>query len=174
MTVFGIKKADETYTQISEVEWHQSDDESVAKESDGSYTVKSTTNSYSLKKLMVSLGRPVVNVDLRYAKHSSSMTADGDLTFNKLIEALGYLDKGARVQLTPIVESSSSSARSLMQRRLVEIQRSLLASLDIDLVVKPSKVRQQKVQKQNTHKATKGKVMGSDLWRIEVQQLRAQ
>lgn len=169
MTVFGIKKADDTYTQISEVEWHQSNDESIAKESDGSYTVKSTTNSYSLKKLMVSLGRPVVNVDLRYAKRSSSMTAEGDLTFKKLVEALGYLDDGARIHLTPIVDGSSSAARVLMQRRLEELLRSIEVELEVNIIVKPYKVRNQ-----NAEKSSKIKAGTSDLWRIRVQQQRVQ
>lgn len=167
MTVFGIKKDDDTYTQISEVEWHQSNDKSIAKESDSSYTVRSTTNSYSLKKLMVSLGRPVVNVDLRYAKHSSSMTAEGGLTFKKLIEALGYLDDGARIHLTPMVDSSSSAARVLMQRRLDELLRAIQGELDVDIVVKPYKIRSQ-----GDGKLSKIKSGTSDLWRIRVQQQR--
>ncbi len=167
MTVFGIKKADDTYTQISEVEWHQSNDESITKESDGSYTVKSTTNSYSLKKLMISLGRPVVNVDLRYAKRSSSMTAEGDLIFKKLVEALGYLDEGASIHLTPIVDGSSSGARVLMQRRLEELLRSIRVELDVNITVKPHKVRHQ-----NTEKSRKISSGTSDLWRIKIQQQR--
>ncbi len=169
MTVFGIKKADDTYTQISEIEWHQSNDKSISKESDGSYTVKSTTNSYSLKKLMISLGRPMVNVDLRYAKRSSSMTAEGNLTFKKLVEALGYLDEGARIHLTPIVDGSSSAARVLMQRRLEELLRSIQLELDVNLVVKPHKVRNQ-----NAEKPSKINSGTSDLWRIKIQQQRSQ
>ncbi len=169
MTVFGIKKADDSYTQISEVEWHQSNDESIAKESDGSYTVKSTTNSYSLKKLMGSLGRPLVNIDLRYAKRSSSMTADGDLTFKKLVEALGYLDDGARIHLIPIVDDSSSAARVLMERRLEELLRSIKVELEVNLIVKPYEVRNR-----NASKPGKVKTGTSDLWRIKIQQQRIQ
>lgn len=167
MTVFGIKEDDDSYTQISEIEWHQSNDKSITKESDGSYTVKSTTNSYSLKKLMISLGRPVVNVDLKYAKRSSSMTAEGGLFFKKLVEALGYLDDGARVNLTPVVDGSSSAARALMQRRLDELLRSIQAELDVKVTVKPHKVRNQ-----NTQKSSKIGTATSDLWRIRIQQQR--
>jgi len=167
MTVFGIKKADDTYTQISEIEWHQSNDKSITKESDGSYTVKSTTNSYSLKKLMISLGRPVVNVDLRYAKRSSSMTAEGRLIFKKLVEAIGYLDDGARIHLTPIVDGSNSAARVLMQRRLDELLRSIQVKLDVNIIVKPHKVRNK-----NAEQSSKINSGTSDLWRIKIQQQR--
>jgi len=169
MTVFGIKKADDTYTQVSEVEWHYSNDKSIVKESDGSYTVKTTTNPYSLQKLMVSLGRPVVKIDLRYAKRSSSMTADGDSTFNKLVDALKHLGGGARVELTPTVDGASSGARALMQRRLEELVRSVRAELDVDIIVKPHKVQYSK-----SKRSSKAKVSTFDLWRIRIQQLRSQ
>ena len=164
ITVIGIQKSDNTFTQVSEVEWDESNDRSVVKERDGSFTAKSTTNPYNLKSLIVSLGSPLVNLDIRYAKRSSSMTADGRLVFNKLVEALEYLDEGTRLELIPTRDASSKSNDALMQRRLDELLRLISSKNNIGVEVKPSQINR------TLPESTVGT---SDLWRIKFRQIRA-
>ena len=162
ITVFGIKKSDDTFVQVSEVEWGEFDDKSVTKENDGSYTARSTTNAYDLKSLIVSLGSPIVNIDISYAKRSSSMTADGRLIFNNLVEALRHLDDGTRLEITPTRDNSNT--KDIMQRRLDELLRLISDRHDIAVVVKPS------LSNQAYQPSSSGR---SDLWRIKLRQIRA-
>ena len=118
MTVFGTKNADDTYTQTSEIAWHDANDPSIIAEGDGSYTARPTTKSYSLKTLLASLGRPRVNIDFTYAANSISMTAAGKLTLSTLLEALAYLDGDVVLEVTPGSSGQASSSNQLMKRRL--------------------------------------------------------
>ena len=117
MTVFATKQPDNTFTQTSEVAWDIKNDPTITLEADGEYTAKSTTNSYSLKSLIVSLGRPTINIDIGYALNSVSMTAGGRSTLATLIESLRYLESGATLKLT-YADALEAASKGVIQRRV--------------------------------------------------------
>ena len=137
VTVFATKGPDNKVAYRSEVEWHLSNDPTITRAQDGTYTAGDTTQPYSLKSLIVSLGSPAVNFNISYAKNSTSMTADGRSVFSTLIEALVLLDEGTTVLLTP--NTSSQSNKSITQRRVDFIRETLVNSNGINLKVTPSK-----------------------------------
>jgi hypothetical protein len=158
MIVFASKNSDNTYTQISEVEWHDGNDVSIVAEKNGSYSPSSTTNSYSLNSLLGSLGRPIVNIDLGYASGSSSMTAEGTLTLKNLLEAFRYLEDGVSLELTPTLAASTGASKVLMQRRLEELLKALSRSSMVNLKIKQVAV-QRRADKNHSR---------SDRWRIQI------
>lgn len=159
MTVFGIKKPDNSFTQFSEVEWHPSNDPTIVGEKDGSYTANSTTNSYSLKNLLEALGRPTVNIDLAYARNSVSMTAEGSLMLDTLHHAFRYLDNDITLELTPTVSGSDASSQKMTQRRLEVLLKSVERAANVSIKVLPAKVAKHQ-QKQPS---------SLDLWRVRIQ-----
>jgi hypothetical protein len=140
MTVFAIKNADNTFKEISEVEWLDTNDLTIVVQKDGSYSPSSTTNSYSLNMLLASLGRPTVNIDLSYAAGSTSMTAEGALTIKNLIESFKYLGAEATLELTPTFEASNRVSKQLMQRRLEELKSTLARNSQVDFKIRPAKI----------------------------------
>jgi len=158
MTVFATRKSDNTFAQNSEVEWDSSADSSIKIEADGSYTAKSTTNPYSLKSLIASLGSPRVNIDISYAVNSVSMTADGRSALATLIESLSYLDSGTKIRLTPARERESAT-RKLTQRRIDVLSKTLARDTNVDVHVTSSKVLSDATS--DTRR--------SDIWRIQIQ-----
>lgn len=159
ITVFATRKPDNTFVQRSEVEWHKSNDSTITKEVDGTYTARDTTNSYSLKSLIVSLGSPAVSIDISYAANSTSMTADGRLALATLIKSLGYLDKGTKIHLTP-VNKPYQTGKTITRHRVKMLRETLTQqNRDIDFKFMPSKTL--------TGVASKSK--RSDLWRIQIQ-----
>jgi hypothetical protein len=137
MTVFAVKNADNTFSEMSEVEWLDSNDLTIVPQNDGSYSPSSTTNSYSLNMLLASLGRPKVNIDFGYAAGSTSMTAEGALTITNLLESFKYLSSGAVLELTPTFEPSNRASKQLMQRRLEELSSTLARRSHVDFRIKP-------------------------------------
>lgn len=137
VTVFASRNSDNKVVYRSEVEWHLSNDPTITRAQDGTYTAGDTTKPYSLKSLFVSLGSPAVNFNISYAKNSTSMTADGRSVFSTLIEALVLLDEGTTVLLTP--NTSSQSNKTIMQRRVDSLRETLVNSKGINLEVTPSK-----------------------------------
>jgi len=158
MTVFATRKPDNTFVQNSEVEWDGSADSSITIEADGSYTAKSTTNPYSLKSLIASLGSPAVNIDISYAVNSISMTADGRSALATLVESLGYLDSGTKIRLTPVWTRESVTLK-LTQRRIEVLSKALTRDTDVDVRVTSSKVLS----------GAASNARRSDIWRIQIQ-----
>jgi len=158
MTVFATRKPDNTFVQNSEVEWDGSADSSITIEADGSYTAKSTTNPYSLKSLIASLGSPAVNIDISYAVNSISMTADGRSALATLVESLGYLDSGTKIRLTPVWTRESVTLK-LTQRRIEVLSKALTRDTDVDVRVTSSKVLS----------GAASNARRPDIWRIQIQ-----
>jgi hypothetical protein len=162
MTVYASKNSDDTYTQMSEVAWVDTNDPSIVVQKDGSYSPSSVTDSYSLNVLLLSLGRPKINIDLGYAAGSASMTADGNLTLTKLLESFEYLNEGDILEITPTLEASNQANKQLMQRRLEELSSAMSRSSNVEFKLKPVKVlRQSSVN-----------AASSKMWRIEIRRTR--
>ncbi len=140
MTVFGTKNSDNSYTQTSAIAWQDANDLTISVEDDGSYTTKATTKSYSLKTLLVSLGRPRVNIDFAYAANSISMTAAGKMTLSTLLEAFGYLDSDVVLEVTPTFNDRTRGGNQLMQRRLDALRRVLERNTQVSIKVKSPKI----------------------------------
>ena len=159
MTVFANKKSDNTFTQRSEVAWVDANDPTIVHESDGTYTAKSTTNSYSLKTLLAALGSPTVNVDLNYASNSVSLTADGNRMLGTLVESFDYLSSdGAVVKLTPTLGTSEKASKKIMLRRLEVLVNTLATSTQVKLKVMPAKLLSGGTEKHRL----------SEAWRIHI------
>jgi hypothetical protein len=162
MTVYASKNSDNTYTQMSEIAWVDANDPTIVAQKDGSYSPSAVTNSYSVNLLLMSLGRPKINIDLGYAAGSASMTADGTLTVTKLLESTKYLNEGDILEITPTLEASNQGNKQLMQRRLEELSRVLSRSSNAEFKFKPVKIlRQSSVN-----------AASSKLWRIQVRRAR--
>ena len=139
VTVIGSKGDGDSITQRSTVEWLESNDPTIVKESDGSYTVGATTDPYSLKSLILASGNPSVNIDLSYAKNSVSMTADGRSALATLLESLRYLGEGShQIQLTPL-NTPKQADKSITQRR-VDSLKAIIQNRGINLKVASSKI----------------------------------
>jgi len=162
MTVSARKNADNTYTQMSEIEWVDVNDRTIVAQIDGSYSPSSMTNSYSLNQLLLSLGRPKINIDLAYAAGSTSMTADGNLTVKKLLESVKYLNEGDILEITPTLEATNQANKQLMQRRLDELSGFLSRSLNVRFIFKPVKVLSQ----------SGVNAASSKMWRIQIRRGR--
>ena len=162
MTVYAFKNSDNTYTQMSEIAWVDSNDPTIIAEKDGSYSPSSVTNSYSLNMLLLSLGRPKINIDLGYAPGSTSMTADGALTATKLLESFKYLNEGDVLEITPTLEASNQANKQLMKRRLEELSRFLSRNLNAEFKFKPVKI----LKESNVNAAS------SKTWRIQIRRAR--
>lgn len=158
MTVFAKRGPDNKLVETFEVEWHESNDPTIKKEFDGTYTAGHSTKPYALKSLISSLGSPAVNLDIRYAKNSVSLTADGSSALTKLIDALSSLDEGTSVRLTPINKPDQVN-KSITQRRFDSLKAALMQSLGIDLKIMPSK----------RFNPRDSKLKQANYWRIQVQ-----
>jgi len=156
VTVFATRGPDNEVTQRSEVEWDTSNDSTIKKESDGVYTVGDTTNPYSVKSLILSLGSPEVNFDIKFAKNSATMTADGRSMLSTLIDTLGHLDEGTTISLTP-VNSAIQNSKNITQRRFDSLRGALLRNKKINVKFLPSEI-----------KGSKSKL---DEWRIKVKRV---
>lgn len=161
MTVFGIRNSDNTFSQKSEVAWHDGNDPTIFRQTDGSYTAKSTTNPFSLKSLLASLGQPTLNVDLAYAPNSASMTAEGNLMLNTLLESFKYLNDDSSLQLTPTIAGSEQSNRRIMQRRLEVLSETLAMKAQVDIQLMPAKVLTTEAPKFG----------GFETWRIQIRRI---
>jgi hypothetical protein len=162
MTVYASKNSDDTYTQMSEVAWVDTNDPTIVAQKDGSYSPSSATNSYSLNLLLLSLGRPKINIDLGYAAGSASMTADGKQTVTKLLESFKYLNEGDVLEITPTLEASNQANKQLMERRFEELSRVLSRRSKVEFRFKPVKIlRQSSVN-----------AASSKMWRIQIRRTR--
>ena len=157
MTVFATKKADNTYVQTSEVAWLDANDLSIVAESNGTYTATSTTQPYSLMAFLESLGRPRLNIDFGYAADSVSMTAEGNLALNTLLEALEYLRAGQTLEISPTFDGSKRANRVIMQRRLEVLRKTLEISGRVNFKVMPAKVLVR----------NRAGALQSDVWRVQ-------
>ncbi len=161
MTVFGIRNSDNTFSQKSEVAWHDDNDPTIVRQTDGSYTAKSTTNPFNLTSLLASLGQPTLNIDLAYAPNSASMTAEGNLMLNTLLESFKYLSEDSSLQLTPTIAGSEQSSRRIMQRRLEVLSKTLAMNAQVDIKLLPAKVVAIKAPK----------LGGFETWRIQIRRV---
>lgn len=138
MTVIAIKGDEGNIIQRSSVEWSESNDPSIVKEADGSYTVGATTNPYSLRSLMVSSGSPVVNVDLSYAQNSTSMSADGRSALQTLLESLSHFEEKVHIHLRPI-NTPYQADKAITQRRIDSL-RAIFQNRGINLKIVSAKI----------------------------------
>ena len=157
ITVIASSNADNTFTQRGEVKWQKNDDPTIKKERDGTYTAGDTTNSYSLKSLLVSLGSPAVNIDLSYARNSVSMTADGRAILKTLQESLEHLEEGTTIRLA-LINKPHQIGKDVTKRRAEILRNTLSNNPNIKLKLAPNK--------RFSGKAPKS---ASDLWRIQIQ-----
>jgi len=158
ITVFA-KRSNNSVSESSAVAWQNANDSTIIRENDGSYTASSVTNSYSIMAFLASQGRPTLNIDIGYAANSVSMTAEGHLIVNTLVEGLAYFDEGVSLELTPILKNTQQTTKTAMARRLEILRKELERNETLELKIMPPSNRAIGAVKSATQ---------SDIWRIKI------